>query len=224
MSNKVKACVGLSNIHFAPFKSGTFETPTRIRHAKKIENKFKYENIQEWADNIAVINEFLYGGGDGALSVLGFDKDERVLLFGNKAVKGGVAVTDTDEAPIGAFLFERRKVGGAKRLYVVYACKCSPADISAETIEEGKGNYETNDIEYSISSCEHEGVNLVYFYIDSDDPTVDQEQVANWYKQVQFPTELDSVSLAKESSHENESVKQDFDGIKIKSKSKEANK
>lgn len=194
--SKTKACVGLSNIHFAPFNGGEFETPVRISHAKKIENKFKYENIQEWADNIAVINEFLYGGGEGSLTTLGLSKEERVLLFGNKAVKGGVAVTDSDEAPIGAFLFERRLVGGAKRFYVVYACKCSPTDISGETIEEGKGNYETNDIEYSISSCEHEGVNLVYFYIDTNDSTVDQQQVTKWFKEVQFPQEItDTESL-----------------------------
>ena len=194
---KPKSCVGLSNIHFAPFNGSTFETPVRIYHAKKIENKFKYENIQEWADNIAVINEFLYGGGEGSLTVLGLSKEERVLMFGNKAVKGGVAVSDADEAPIGAFLFERRLTGGARRLYVVYACKCSPTDITAETIEEGKGNYETNDIEYSISSCEHEGVNLVYFYIDTNDPTVDQTQVTNWYKEVQFPQEVEESKLLK---------------------------
>lgn len=194
---KTKACVGLSNIHFAPFNGSTFDSPVHIFHAKKIENKFKYENIQEWADNIAVINEFLYGGGEGSLTVLGLSKEERVLLFGNKAVKGGIAVYDTDEAPIGAFLFERRLTGGARRLYVVYACKCSPTDISGETIEEGKGNYETNDIEYSISSCEHEGVNLVYFYIDTDDETVDQEQVTNWYKSVQFPQDLEDARAVK---------------------------
>lgn len=188
--NKTKSCVGLSNIHFAPIKSDGYDAPTKIRHAKKIENKFKYENIQEWADNIAVINEYLYGGGDGSLSVLGLDKKERVLLFGNKAVKGGVAVTDTDEAPIGAFLFERRKTGGHKRLYVVYACKCSPVDISAETIEEGKGSYETNDIEYSIGSFEREGVNLIYYFVDTDDDTVDKEQISKWYTEVQFPVEL----------------------------------
>ena len=66
---KTKACVGLSNIHFAPFNGSTFDSPVHIFHAKKIENKFKYENIQEWADNIAVINEFLYGGGEGSLTV-----------------------------------------------------------------------------------------------------------------------------------------------------------
>ena len=190
--SKVKACLGLSNIHFAPFNGATFETPVKILHAKKIENKFKYENIQEWADNIAVINEYLYGGGEGSLTTLGLNKEERILLFGNKGVKGGVVVSDTDEAPIGAFLFERRLSGGHRRLYVVYACKCSPTDVSGETIEEGKGNYENNDIEYSISSCEHEGVNLVYFYIDTNDPTVDQEQITNWYKNVQFPKELES--------------------------------
>ncbi len=199
---KTKSCLGLSNIHFAPFNGSTFETPVHIYHAKKIENKFKYENIQEWADNIAVINEFLYGGGDGSITLLGLSKEERVLLFGNKAVKGGISVSDVDEAPIGAFLFERRITGGARRLYVVYACKCSPTDISGETIEEGKGNYETNDIEYSIGSYEHNGVNLVYFYIDTDDSTVDSEQITNWYKSVQFPQDLDPINL-----HKNKDIK-----------------
>lgn len=221
--SKQKACVGLSDIHFAPFNGSTFETPVRILHAKKIENKFKYENIQEWADNIAVINDYLYGGGDGSLTTLGLSKEERVLLFGNKGVKGGVAVSDADQAPIGAFLFARKKAGGGKRLYVIYACKCSPTDISGETIEEGKGNYETNDIEFSISSCEHEGENLVYFYIDSDDPTVDNEQVTNWFKKVQFPIELESrmkeeLKTVKISESENKSGK-----IVVKSKNEKSN-
>ena len=83
------------------------------------------------------------------------DKIETIpenMLFGNKQAKGGVYVTDIDEAPIGAFLFERRKKKGHKRLYVVYCCKCTPTDISAETIEDGKGNYETKSISYSIGS------------------------------------------------------------------------
>lgn len=209
---KVKACVGLSMIHFAPFNGSTFDTPVQILHAKKIENKFKYENIQEWADNIAVINEYLYGGGEGSLTTLGLSKEERVLLFGNKSVKGGIAVSDTDSAPIGALLFERRLVGGYRRLYVVYACKCAPVDVSGSTIEEGKGEYETTGIEYSISSCEHEGVNLVYFYVDTNDPTVDQEQITNWFKAVQFPKELEELKelIVDESDADNSSTS--FDG------------
>ena len=39
---KTKACVGLSNIHFAPFNGSTFDSPVHIFHAKKIENKFLY--------------------------------------------------------------------------------------------------------------------------------------------------------------------------------------
>lgn len=210
--SKVKSCIGLSKIHFAPFNGSTFETPVRIYHAKKIDNKFKYENLQEWGDNIAVINDYLYGGGEGSLTTLGLSKEERVLLFGNKAVKGGVAIADTDSAPIGAFLFARRLYGGGERLYVVYACKCSPTDLSGETIEEGKGNYETNEIEYSISSCEHEGVNLIAFYVDTTDPTVDQEQITNWFKAVQFPKELEELKAIKIDEADVDNSSTSFDG------------
>ncbi|TAN66617.1 hypothetical protein WS9_009905 [Paraclostridium sordellii 8483] len=211
MTNKIKACFGLSNIHFAEFNGSAFETPVRILHAKKVENKFKYENVEEWADNIAVINDYLFGGGEGKLTTLGLSKEERTLLFGNKSVKGGIAVADTDEAPIGAFLFERRLKGGAKRLYVIYACKCSPTDISGDTIEGGKTEYETTEIEYSISACEHEGVNLIYFFIDTNDPTVDQTQITKWYQEVQFPKELEDLLAMK--MKQKECVPEDKSGM-----------
>lgn len=36
----------------------------------------------------------------------------------------------------------------------------------------------------------------MYFYIDTDDSTVDQQQVTNWFKEVQFPQEItDTESL-----------------------------
>lgn len=185
---KTKACVGIDKVYFAPKRAdGGYETPVRILHAKKLESQFNYENIQEWADNIAVINEFLYGGGEGTLSVLGLTPEEQILLFGNQKAKGGLFVTDTDSAPEGAFLFERRKVGGAKRLYVIYSCKCSPIDISAETIEEGKGTYEVNEINFSIGSHEKDNKNYVYFYIDTDSQNVVADQITKWYTEVQFP-------------------------------------
>ena len=37
----------------------------------------------------------------------------------------------------------------------------------------------------------------MYFYIDTDDATVDQEQVTNWYKSVQFPQELEDARAVK---------------------------
>lgn len=184
---KMKLCKGFKNIHFAPYKDGAFETPTRIYYGKKIENKFKYEASPEWGDDGIVDDEFIYNGGDGNLDVLGLSQQEQILLFGNKEAKGGVYVTDTDEAPTGAFLFERRKKNGQRRLYVVYCCKCSPTDITAETIEDGKGNYETKSISYSIGSLEKDGINYIYFFIDTDAEDVVEEQVTNWYTQVQFP-------------------------------------
>lgn len=184
---KTKLCKGFKNIHFSPYVNGTFDTPTRIFYAKKIENKFKYESSTEWADDMIIDDEFIYNGGDGNLETTGLSSQEQILLFGNKQAKGGVYVTDTDEAPTGAFLFERRKKAGHRRLYVVYACKCSPTDVSAETIEDGKGNYETKSIEYSIGSLEKDGVNYIYFFIDTDAEGVDSTQIENWYTQVQFP-------------------------------------
>lgn len=184
---KMKLCKGFKNIHFAPYVNGNFETPTRIYYGKKIENKFKYESSANWGDDIIVDDEFIYNGGDGTLDVLGLSRQEQILLFGNKQAKGGVYVTDTDEAPTGAFLFERRKKGGHKRLYVVYCCKCSPVDVSAETIEDGKGNYETKSIPYTIGSIEKDGINYIYFFVDTDANDVDNNQVTNWYNQVQFP-------------------------------------
>ena len=184
---KMKLCKGFKNIHFAPYVNGNFDTPVRIDYGKKIENKFKYESSTEWAEDMIIDTEFIYNGGEGSLDVKGLSREEQILLFGNKQAKGGVYVTDTDEAPIGAFLFERKKKYGHKRLYVVYACKCSPTDVSAEGVEDGKGNYETKTIDYSIGSLEKDGINYIYFFVDTDADDVDSSQVANWYTQVQFP-------------------------------------
>lgn len=188
-NQKKKLCKGFKNVHFAQYdsKDGNFKTPTRIYYGKKIENQFNYESSTEWADDMIIDDEFIYNGGEGTLDVLGLSSDEHVMLFGNKKAKGGVYTTDTDEAPTGAFLFERRKKAGAKRLYVVYACKCAPTDLTAETIEDGQGEYETKSIEYSIGSFEKNGTNYIYFFIDTDADDVDNDQVTNWYKAVQFP-------------------------------------
>ena len=196
MSNpKTKLCKGFKNIHFAPYKEKTFQAPTKIHYGKKIENKFKYESSTDWGDDMIVDDDFIYNGGDGNLEVLGLSAEEQILLFGNNKAKGGVYVTDTDEAPVGAFLFERRKKQGHRRLYVVYCCKCTPTDISAETIEDGKGNYETKNIEYSIGSIEKDGTNHIYFYIDTDATDVNPTQIENWYKSVQFPESISKTGF-----------------------------
>lgn len=187
---KVKGLRGISNIHFAPLAlDGTFTVPVPITLAKKIENKLKYEGSQEWADNKIVDSSFLYAGGEGKLTVIGLSAEEQVLLFGNNAAPGGVYVTDADEAPEGAYLFEMQKKNGAKRLYVVYNCKNSPTDITSETIEDGKAEWQLNEIEYQVGSLTKDGINYIYFFVDSDAADADATQVSKWYTEVQFPVE-----------------------------------
>lgn len=194
---KNKLIRGLRNIHFAPKSADgqtPFEVPTPIEFAKKLENKFSYEGSQEWADDKIVDSSFFYNGGDGTLDVLGLTPDEQSLLFGNLKTLGGLAVTTDDVAPEGAFLFERQLKGGAKRLYVIYACTCAPADLNGATIEEGKAENEVYSITYKIGSYTHKDetpgsaeINYIYFYIDTNDAEADKDQVSNWFTEVQFP-------------------------------------
>lgn len=191
-----KLLKGLKMIHFAPKSEAGFKAPSKVTFAKKIENKLKYEGEQEWADDRIVDSSNGYAGGEGTLSTLGITSEEQVLLFGNKKVKGGVVVKDNDEAPEGAFIFERGKKGSVhKRLYVIYSCKCSPAGISGETVEEGKAAAGVEEINYSIGS-DSEG--NIYYYVDTDDPTISPETIANWYKEVQLPEDIEEAKSEEE--------------------------
>ena len=188
MTKKKKVLAGLSNIHFAPLVDGTYKTPVPILFAK-IENKLEYENDQEWADDKVVENGYDFVGGEGTLTVLALTSEEQALLFGNTIVKGGIKVNSGDVSPQGAFLFERKKKRSThKRLYVIYNCVCSPTSISAETIEDGKGEGSTDEISYSIGEGENGDI---YHYIDTDDESVVADAVSNWFKQVQFPQNIE---------------------------------
>ncbi len=191
MSKKKKILRGLSNIHFAPLVDGEFQTPVPIQYAKKCENKLKYESDPEWADDRLVENGYEFAGGEGTLSVLALTAEEQSVLFGNTLVKGGLKVNSGDIAPEGAFLFERKKKNSNdKRLYVIYSCVCSPASISAETIEEGKGAGSVDEINYSIGQLENGDI---YYYVDTDDPTIPPEAKTNWFKTVQKPQEKEEM-------------------------------
>lgn len=193
MANKKKLLKGLKNIHFAPFIDGTFETPVHIDNAKSIEAGLNYENDPTWGEDTMIADEYEFAGGEGKMSILGLSKEEYETLFGAKIVKGGVVANTSDRSPEGAFLFERGKKGSnAKRLYVIYACKCSPAGISAEGIEEGKGAVGTDEIEFSIGSMANGDI---YHFIDTDDTTVASEAVGKWYTEVQMPVEISSISV-----------------------------
>lgn len=178
---------GFSNIHFAPLEAGeTFGIPIRIKFGKSGEFKLNFEHDPTYADDAVVDNNFLYTGGDGNINVLDLTPDEQTLVLGNKRVKGGVVVNSNDNAPAGAFLFEKKFKGSThKRLYVVYNCVCSNPGIVAQTLED-KAEDSVAEIPLSVSELSDGNI---YFYIDTNDPTVDQTQVTGWYTEVQFPKE-----------------------------------
>lgn len=184
---------GFRNVHFAKETSSGFGVPKRIHNGRSIETKLNYETEQEWADDSIVDNTSTFAGGEGKLNVLGLTIEEFSELFGALVVKGGVVVTDHDIAPKGAFLFEKqRKNSTNRRLYVIYNCQCAPGNITAETINEGKGQATEDEITFSVGSLP--GTGYVYFFVDTEDSTVDAQQVAKWFTEVQMPTSLTPVS------------------------------
>ncbi|XZM35393.1 major tail protein (plasmid) [Clostridium perfringens] len=185
--DKKKILKGFAEIHFAPFRDNEFQTPIAIDNAKSIKSELNYESESIWAEDQIVDNDLNYAGGEGTLGVLGLSAKDLNTLYNNKLVKGGVLVKSDDEAPDGAFLFSRKKKNGHKRLYVIYACKCSPTGINAEGIEDGKGDPSVEEVKFTVGQLENKNI---YFFIDTDDSTVDQEQVTNWFKEVQEPIEL----------------------------------
>ncbi|MGL4731255.1 MAG: major tail protein [Clostridium sp.] len=191
---KSKLLKGLKNIHAAKFVGSKYEKPMRIHNAKKIENKFKYESSQEWADDGIIDSSYEFAGGEGTLEVLGLTPDEFVYLFGNTRVQGGVAVAAEDESPTIAILFEKKLRNGGRRLFVIYDCTCAPIDISGTTIEDGKGEYEVSSINYSVGSIEvelaGETKQLIYHFVDTTDETIAQETINAWYEEVQMPKEI----------------------------------
>lgn len=195
MAKVTKLLKGLKNVYFAPFNGEGYETPVHITGAVKIENNLTYETESDWADDEIICTETGFAGGEGTFTTKGLYASEQSLLFGNKQVAGGLVVKSTDIAPTGAFLFERKKKNStAKRLYVVYACQCSPSSFGGETIEEGKGATGESEIAYSITENTNYGI---YYFIDTDAEDVDQAQVENWYKSVQFPAKKPIESTRK---------------------------
>lgn len=185
-----KLLKGLRDIHFVPRLNGIYDKPIRILYAKAIEMKLEYESEQEWADDGIADDDSQFAGGEGKIKVLGLTKEEQSGMFGNKKVKGGIAVYSNDTAPSGAFLFARgKKSSKHRRLYAIYNCKCSPNGFNGETVEEGKAPAEVCEIDFTVADIEN---NLVYYFIDTDDPTVSQEQITNWFKEVQMPEELEA--------------------------------
>ena len=180
---------GFSNIHFAPLTGeGTYGAPVKIAGAKSGEFKLNFEHDPSYADDVIFNNGFLYTGGEGTISVLELTPDEQALILGNKKVKGGVVVNSNDVAPSGAFLFEKKFKGSThKRLYVVYNCICSNPGLTMQTIED-KAEDSVCEIPLSVSETSDGNI---YFFIDTNDATVDQAQVTGWYTSVQKPTPIE---------------------------------
>ena len=187
MAAKKKVLRGFSNIHFAPYVDGEYQTPVQIEGAKNGEFKLNYEHDPSYADDVLFDNGYLYTGGEGNITVLDLTPEEQTLILGNKKVKGGVVVNSNDQAPSGAFLFEKKfKNSNHKRLYVVYNCMCSNPGLVMQTIED-KAEDATCEIPLSVSELSDGNI---YFYIDTNDSTVDATQISNWYTEVQMPKEI----------------------------------
>ena len=187
MAKKKKVLRGFSNIHFAPYVDGAYKTPVQIEGAKNGEFKLNFEHDPSYADDVLFDNGYLYTGGEGKITVLDLTPEEQTLILGNKKVKGGVVVNSNDQAPSGAFLFEKKfKNSNHKRLYVVYNCMCSNPGLVMQTIED-KAEDATCEIPLSVSELSDGNI---YFYIDTNDSTVDATQISNWYTEVQMPKEI----------------------------------
>lgn len=189
MATVNKKLKGLRNIHFAPLKNGEYQTPIKIEFSKTLEANLSYEGEADWADDVIIDNSYNFNGGEGKLTLVGLNKEEYEAMFGSKKVKGGTFVSSQDVAPTGAYIFERGKKGSsAKRLYVIYACTNAPSGINAEGIADGKAPTSIEEISFSISES---ATNGVFFFIDTDDPTVDQTQITKWFTEVQEPIDLE---------------------------------
>lgn len=172
---------GFSNIHVAPLTGSTFGTPVPILGAKSVEAELTYENVKFYADNAVDYNDFIFGGGEGTLTVSGLTMDEYNTLFGSTVADGGVLVKSGDIAPELAIMFERKKLGTQdKVLYVLYANKFAPPALSAQTLE---GGVEEETVELTFTTREMED-GEVFYMLDTEVHT--GTQADNWYDTVQF--------------------------------------
>ncbi|MBS6503867.1 MAG: hypothetical protein KH415_20020 [Clostridium sp.] len=184
---------GLSNIHIAIIEEGgTHATPVKVEGAKSISAELSFEAEEFESDNVIDHNDYIFTGGEGTMTLKSMALSEFKLLFNNSYVKGGVEINTKDVAPNCAILFERLKLDRKnKRLYVIYNNKFAPAGIKGQSAAK-PGTEEVDELKFSVG--EFTDGKVVYF-IDTDDPKVSQDQITNWYKQVQFIQEPDPEEL-----------------------------
>lgn len=188
---KKKRLGGFRNIHIAHMgDDGVYEAPVHITGGKSINIELSYESEEFESDDVIDHQEFIFTGGEGTLGLKSLAIDEFNLIFNNKKVKGGVVVSRDDLSPNCAVLFERQKKDKInRRFYVVYNTKFAPSSIKAETAAK-IGNEEIDELKFSVGTT-NEG--YVYHIIDTDDPTVTQEQITKWYTEVQMPIEIEEA-------------------------------
>lgn len=185
LSTRIK---GFKRITYAVVEGGVPGAGKKLSDGKKIESSLEYEEEAEWAEDEEVEYSYEFSGGKGKVVVLGLTKEEYHDLFGNLLVEGGITITTTDRSNVVSFMWERKKKGGHRRLYVLYKCICSPIGLgSAESLDKGKGENEQTEIDFTISALTHDGLNRIGSFIDTDDPTADKEVISKWYDTPQFP-------------------------------------
>ena len=191
---------GLSNIHVAIIEEGgTHGTPVKVEGAKSISAELTFEQEEFESDNVIDYSDFIFTGGEGTMVLKSMSLKEFNLLFNNAYVKGGVEINTKDVAPNCAILFERLKLDRKnKRLYVIYNVKFAPAGIKGQSAAK-PGTEETDELKFSIGEFTD---GAVVYFIDTDDPSVTEEQITGWYKNVQFIQEPDPLP-----SNEVESLK-----------------
>lgn len=191
---------GLSNIHVAIIEEGgTHGTPVKVEGAKSISAELTFEQEEFESDNVIDYSDFIFTGGEGTMVLKSMSLKEFNLLFNNAYVKGGVEINTKDVAPNCAILFERLKLDRKnRRLYVIYNVKFAPAGIKGQSAAK-PGTEETDELKFSIGEFTD---GAVVYFIDTDDPSVTEEQITDWYKNVQFIQEPDPLP-----SNEVESLK-----------------
>lgn len=194
---------GLSNIHVAIIEGGgihgTHGTPVKVEGAKSISAELTFEQEEFESDNVIDYSDFIFTGGEGTMVLKSMSLAEFKLLFNNAYVKGGVEINTKDVAPNCAILFERLKLDRKnKRLYVIYNVKFAPAGIKGQSAAK-PGTEETDELKFSIGEFTD---GAVVYFIDTDDPSVTEEQITGWYQTVQFIQKPDPLP-----SNEVESLK-----------------
>lgn len=176
---------GFRNVHYAKFNGETYDTPVHLQGGKKVNIELKYESEEFESDDMIDEQEYIFGGGEGTLTLKSLLPSEYELLFGNTVDGGEVSIKTTDMASTGALIFERQfRNSTNKRLYVIYNVKFAPSSISAESVGKGGGEID-EELSFTVGETKD---NLIVFFLDTNTATEEQKaKVSTWFNKVQTP-------------------------------------